>query len=297
MNPRFALLAVLGGAISATTGAQDKTASAAPADPAAVLQSCSGHKFETTVVATTLDGKPRSQKVKICGVAGQTDADWKRTLEDAIEKTQANEKMQPSVKEQIVTALRLEIGRLETGVAVPVAGGSATALSGVVNVPKLPVSKAPAAPIRPANPAPPRPLEQDYASLKPLPPPLPPAAAAAAAASIPRLPSPRIKLFCSRQGERGTSECDDVYVNTIFTIQADEALAPGTSLRFVRKGDDRANLDLAQMRAGQSIRVRLPNPVCLGVTRSTLDIQVLRSAKGAAVPQVVDTYGPYYLHC
>ena len=85
-----------------------------------------------------------------------------------------------------------------------------------------------------------------------------------------------------------TEECGDVYQNTVFTIRADELLTGGTSLRFLRKGDDRGDVELAQMKPGQTVRIALPKRVCTGVNRSTLEIQVLRRPQGSAAPQVVD---------
>ena len=70
-----------------------------------LADSCSGHKFETTVVT----GPGRGSKVKICGEPGQTDAQWIVTLQDSIRKAEADPDMAPHVKEQLVAALRTEI--------------------------------------------------------------------------------------------------------------------------------------------------------------------------------------------
>ena len=294
MTARLALIAVAV-ALAVSGPARAEEGQAAP-DKAALIESCADRKFET-VVTTTVDGKPHGQKVKICGVAGQSDEDWKRTLVDAVRKVEANEKMAASVREQIISALKLEIAKLDTAAIRPAtAVGTATLMRDLPGLPKAGAPKTP--PQRVAPPAP-RSLEQDYGSLKPLPPPLPPVTTSLAAASAAsRLARPRIKLLCSRQTDvRGTEECGDVYLNTIFTITADEPLTPGTSLRFLRKGDDRGDVEIAQMNAGQSIRVGLPKRVCTGVNQSSLEIQVLRQPQGAGSPQVVDSHGPYYLRC
>jgi hypothetical protein len=295
MSARLALISVAAGV--AFPMAASAQGAGAPADKSALIESCADRKFET-IVTTTVDGKPHGQKVKICGVSGQSDEDWKRTLEDAIKKVEANDKMATSTREQIISALKLEIAKLDTAAVRP-----ATALGSVTPIPgltELPKGGASAAPVRRTAPPEPRSLEQDYGSLKPLPPPLPPVTASLAPASTlaaARLPAPRIKLLCSSPADlRGTEECGDVYQNTIFTVRADEALTPGTSLRFSRKGDDRADVDIAQMKPGQSVRIALPKQVCTGVNRSSLEIQVMRRGKGGA-PQVVDTHGPYYLRC
>ena len=296
MFPRVALIAVSGAALLTSAAfAQVKEPAASASDGAAPRQSCEHRKFETRI-ATEVDGKLRSQTVTICGIPNQTDAAWKRTLEDAAAKVEANEKMSPSVKQQILTALKVEITRLDMAKS-GLASGSTTQIPGLLNAPKT-ATIAPATPTRPA-PAPVRPLERDYGNLKPLPPPLPPAAAAATATAtyLPSLPSPRIKVLCSTQYDpRGTEECDDLYPSTIITIRADEALAGDTSLRFLRKGDERGDVTLAALQKGQMMRVPLPRGVCTGVTRGTVEIQVMRKAPTGA-KQVVDALGPYDLRC
>src|SRR5438105_3282152 len=120
------------------------------AKPAAVpqlMQSCDAHKFET-IVHAVVDGEPHDSKVKLCGVEGQSDAEWIKTLRDAIHKLQANKDMAPAVREQIVTAINAEIGRLSIV-------GSAPTLSVM----------------RETAPAAAAPLARDYSSLPPLPPP------------------------------------------------------------------------------------------------------------------------------
>lgn len=296
MFPRLALTALLGAALPAAAFAQDEAASPRAAT-GALIQSCADRKFETTVTAT-VNGKPRNQNVKICGVPGQTEQAWKRTLEDAVSKVEANEKMAPAVKQQIITALKLEIGRLDIASAAPVTGGSATPLlDSLAPIPAKPIASAPLVPVRPATPPAPRPLERDYGNLKPLPAPLPPTAAVAATTRLSPLASPRIRLLCSAQHDpHSTEECDNVYSSTVLTIRADEPLSGDTSLRFLRKGDVRDDIELAQMAAGQARRIRLPARVCAGVTRGTLEIQVMRKAPTGA-RQVVDALGPYDLRC
>src|SRR5438105_8116102 len=84
------------------------------AKPAAVpqlMQSCDAHKFET-IVHAVVDGQPRDSKVKLCGVEGQSDSAWIKTLRDAIAKLEANKEMDAPVRNQIVTAIQTEISRL-----------------------------------------------------------------------------------------------------------------------------------------------------------------------------------------
>jgi hypothetical protein len=81
-----------------------------------------------------------------------------------------------------------------------------------------------------------------------------------------------------------------------MTVRADEDLASGTLLRFLRRGDFRGEVALAQMRKGQSRRFKLPQPLCAGVSSSKVEVQILgRAANGTN--QVADTLGPYQLRC
>src|SRR5437762_90137 len=91
---------------------------APPVQMQKLLQSCDAHKFET-IVEVAGAGEVRHSRVKLCGTEGQSDADWIKTLEDAVAKTSVNLQMPAPVRDQIVSALRAEIGRLN-------AGGSAT---------------------------------------------------------------------------------------------------------------------------------------------------------------------------
>jgi len=77
----------------------------APAPEQKLIQNCDAHKFET-VVDTMVDGQPRKSKVKLCGVEGQSDAEWIGTLKDAIRKVEANKEMPGAQREQIVAAMR-----------------------------------------------------------------------------------------------------------------------------------------------------------------------------------------------
>ena len=86
------------------------------------VQDCSARKFET-FVERVVDGAPRKSRVKLCGKAGQTDADWIATLEDAIAKVRENIEMPPDARNQIVAAVSAEITRLRD----PAAAASASA--------------------------------------------------------------------------------------------------------------------------------------------------------------------------
>lgn len=283
-----ALLATAGAA-----AAPDKGGSAAK-----VIQSCDAHKFETVVTAT-VDGQPRQSKVKLCGVEGQTEAAWIKTLRDATRKIDADTQMDPAVRTQIKTAIDAEIARLTITSAVPGAQGVA-------------VSAAPSATALP----PPRrsadsPIAQDFAALPPLPtePPPPPhllgsetngPAIAAAETGTPHTvrpslaagPAPKLSLACHAPGDLGgEAPCAEFEQETMLTVRADDRIAAGAALRFVRNGQDRAEVDLAALAKGQSQRVALPREVCAGFGAGRLEVQLVQNGS------VVRSDGPYPLRC
>lgn len=259
-----------------------------PASPEAqaLIANCNAHKFETTVMVTGPDGKPKQSQVKICGQAGQSDTDWVKTLRDAVDKVSANPGMSPSVKQQITGALQDEIGRL-TGQAANAA---------IAPVPNLapPAVAAPAA--RPPEYAtlPPIPTARppEYAALPPMP--TAPTLAPPRLLGTPATPvaRPRLTIRCLTPGDlAGEAPCLTLERDTLLTVRADENLAPGFALRFLRKGDDRGELALAAMPKGRSVRFKLPTEVCRGVSGSRVTIEVL--SRGA----VADSLGPYDLRC
>jgi len=117
--------------------------------------------------------------------------------------------------------------------------------------------------------------------------------------AAPLLTKPRLDIQCFTPGEVGLGgPCISLERDTMLMVRADENVAGRTSLRFLRKGDVRAELTLAPMRKGQSRRFDLPSQLCAGVASSVVEIQILsRSAGGAGANQVVDTLGPYQLRC
>jgi len=255
-----------------------------------VIAACAAHKFET-IVHTTVAGKPHASKVKLCGKVGQTDADWLATLRDAVSKVAVNPSMSAEAKDQIITALNLEITKVEGATKSNSPGAIILALP---PVPKAapPVSGEASAPT--AGPSLSGPVE--YSVLPPLPAPTPGSSAAPPALSLPTLPAPKMTFRCLAMNTLNTEgPCDLLERETLLTVRADENIPGGTSLRFLRRGDDRGEIDVSAMRAGQSRRFSLPPRLCAGVSGSRVEIQIVRTSSGR--PQVVDTRGPFELRC
>lgn len=277
------LFLAAGANASAQNGAP---ASAATDEPSAALkslvQNCSAHKFETTIEVRGEDGKREPRKVRMCGTEGQSDADWILTLNDAAMKTAASS-MPQEAKNQIIAAVSAEVARLKAAAPPLPAGATAVRSPGVSTA---------------------SPISRDYASLPPLPNPAnvaPPSVLAptsiAAAGSIERTapasasvslgPAPRLTLRCATTGDRDRPvECDSIEPNTLLVLRADEALPKGLQMRFLRRGTQRAELDLPPLKPGQTTTLRVPTGVCAGVTYSKVEIQ----AGGGSI-------GQYDLRC
>lgn len=271
----------------------------APASAAAqIVQNCDAHKFET-VVTEMVDGQPHQSKVKLCGKDGQTDAEWIGTLKDAVAKLQANDQMPKPVRDQIVTALNTEIARIEIRGSAPLTGSQSASKDSVLDTisglpPVLqskPAEIAALPPVRkPASEAP----AAEYAALPPLPTAPPPPThvlAGGPGASTAALPEPRMTLTCYTPGAGAEGPCTDFTRETMLTVRADEDLPANTELRFVRDGDPKADVELAQLKRGRSMQFTVPGDVCRHVVGGKLELRVVRSG------QEVGSDGPYNLSC
>lgn len=285
----FALALAAAPAAVATAPAEG----APPAEAQRLIEDCNAHRFETTISVKS-GGVPRQSKVKFCGVTGQSDAEWIGTLRDAIVKVEGNPKMPPSAKEQIISAVKIEIVRL--GASVAPAASAASPAPALVNAPALPAPRA-----TPSNAAP------QYSALPPFPPPPvagQPAAAlaglaptAAAAPAPPPLPRPKLSFTCFSAGDIANGPCFGFDRDTILTARAGEPLKD-TMLRFVRNGEVRADYPLPPLAKGRSTRLKLPREVCARVVGGSLTIRIVRGPAGKPqYAQVVGTEGPYNLRC
>jgi hypothetical protein len=263
---------------SGLIGAQAVTAAAPPAAAQSLLQNCDAHKFET-IVETKIDGIPRRSKLKLCGNEGQSDADWIKTLKDASDKAKANVQMQKGMRDQIVAAIEIEIARLNAA--------AGTTVSGAMPAPRQTIK-----PI----------ASSDYAPLPPLP--TAPTAPTKVLATGPDgnpvfLPQPKLSFSCFNPNDIvGDGPCTGFERETMLTVLAGENLPAGTSIRFVRDGDAKADVQLAQLQRGKSMRFSLPSDVCSHSGGGTLEIRIVRSTKETGPSgQVVGKDGPYNLRC
>jgi hypothetical protein len=270
---------------------------AVPPDSAAaqLLRNCDAHKFET-VVHDVVDGHPQASSVKLCGKEGQSDADWIGTLKDAIAKLNANKDMPQAVRDQIVTALRTEIARLDGSgplLSNPSARGT-SAFTTLTPAGPLPQKTTESASLPPARkPGPGSAISDDYPVLPTIPTP-PPAPAqvlsGAVGASLPLLPPPRMSLTCFTPGE-AEGPCSGFTRETQITVRAGEDLPAGTAVRFVRDSDSTADVDLPQLKKGRSATFNVPADVCRHVVGGKLELRIVRQG------QEVGSEGPFNLNC
>lgn len=298
MKGRIILVStILSLAVAASAAPQKSSESAAPtpsSNAVQLMQSCDAHRFET-VVRTVVDGQAGQSKVKLCGKEGQSDADWILTLKDAVSKLKANEDMPADERSQIIAALNSEITRLEAGGAAMLTSPSTsktTALDGISPLPPLPRRGQSGSPMVPRETSPSLP-SRDYAALPPLPtaPPAPTRVlVGGAGASMPLLPKPKMSLSCYSPGG-AEGPCDGFTRYTLIIVRAGEDLPADTSLRFVRDGDPKADVQLAQIKKGGSMRFAVPTDVCRHAVGGKLELRIVRAG------QEVGTDGPYDLEC
>lgn len=264
-------------ALVAMAGGSAAQSNKQPTQIQPVAQNCDAHRFEATIQLTGPDGQKRSSKVKMCGTIGQSDADWIRTLQDAVKKTSLSPQMPAAVKEQIIAAVNAEIERL-TAPALALPGGTDLAkLSG----PKPATSDVP--------------LSRDFGGLPPLPtttvaPPNVLGGGGVGGAPV------RLTLRCALAGDEARpTDCDTIDKDTVMVLRADEAFPRGVEMRFMRSGEQRAEVDLPALRVGQTANIRLPANVCRGVVRSRVEVRAL----GANSPSgtMAGLIGEYDLRC
>ena len=248
-----------------------------------------------------VDGQPHQSKVKLCGKTGQSDNEWIATLKDAIAKLNANKEMAAAVRDQIVSALNAEILRLQTGIEVfgretsKGSGAKQSVLDGISPIQGLPARKqSQAGTLPPPRQTAPSGSAREYAALPPLPtaPPAPThVVVGGVSASAPMLPKPRMTLSCFTPGETPEGPCTGFTRDTLLTVRAGEDLPANTSLRFVRDGDPKADVLLAQLKKGKSMRLAVPTDVCRHVVGGSLELRIVRAG------QEVASDGPYNLNC
>lgn len=236
-------------------------------DAARIVADCSARKFESSIEIDK-NGQKRLTRFKLCSAKDSDDAAWVKVLQDAKAKIAAHPDISPESKASIASQLDIEIAKY----------------GGTHPQPTMPVAVQQTPSIWTTAPPP----------VKLTPPATAPAASVMAApvASASIAAKPRLTIRCLEPGESGAgSACSSLNRATRLQVRADADLGQGVSLRFLRRGDMRGEIALAQMHQGELYRSKLPPELCSGVASSKVEIQVMGGK------QVVDTLGPYNLRC
>ncbi len=243
--------------------------------------------------------QPHLTRITLCGPKDATSTDLVKMFDSAVTALSRNSKLAPEKRLDLIAQIRAKAEEFRP------AGSAAPPSPTLVVAPAI-NSAAPSKETGPIE----RPPE--YASLPPLPPPLPVGTSTVAAStgssavmasgparpSVPRLSAPRLAIECvNLQDLGGAGDCSMIDRETQVVVRAQDAVPAQTALRFVRRGDTRAEVELAQLSRGKSMQFALPGEVCSGVSSSRVEIQVVRRAGTNSASQVVDTVGPYLLHC
>jgi hypothetical protein len=243
--------------------------------------------------------EPHLTRITLCGPKDGTSSDLVKMFDSAVTALSRNTKLATEKRADLIAQIRLKAEQYRpAGSAAP----PAPALTVAPAITDLAPPKATGPVERPP----------EYASLPPLPPPLPigtPVAGASTGGAafsaagpksppVPRLSAPRLAIECvNLQDLGGAGDCSLIERETQVVVRAQDAVPALTALRFVRRGETRAEVELAQLSRGKSTQFALPGEVCSGVSSSRVEIQVVRRASSNSAGQVVDSLGPYLLHC
>ena len=275
MTSRLALIGVAAALCSAASLAQQPEGATEKASP------CEGELF---VFQTGPTG--HVAKVTLCSKKDATSDDLVKMFESAATALSQNHRMAPEKRNDLVLQMRAKAAEFQRG-------KSSVATAALDPAPTTAIL----APLRPATPVERSP---EYTVLPPLPAPKPSVSAStlgSASASL-ALSKPQLRIECLNQADlAGAGPCDSLERETILKVRAGDAIPSGTSLRFLRRGDLRAEIQLAQLARGKTAQFVLPREVCSGVAESKVEIQIVRRAKAGDAGQVVDSMGPYFLRC
>ena len=283
MALRLELIAVAAAVFSGAAHAEQATTEPAKAPP-----SCEGQIF-------TFEAGPAGHvaKVTLCSKKDPTPDELAKMFESAASALAQNLRMAPEKRNNLIAQMKAKAA--EARGTSSAAGLPTMALQTPIAPSTTPVT---------AGPAPLRPITADdrapeYSSLPPLPTPTPVVGASTAAASTASfLSKPQLTIVCLNQaGLAGAAPCDSLERETILSVRAGDGVPAGTSMRFLRRGDLRAEVQLAGLARGKAKQFSLPREVCAGVVESKVEIQIVRRAKAADAGQVVDSMGPYFLRC
>lgn len=247
---------------------------------------CAGEKFEFVAGEA-----PDVTKVTLCSDAGASKHEIVMMLEAAMTKIQAHKALSAAKREEFVSEIQAKVAELRGAAPATAPETAATSVTTAIEPP----AKAPV-------------MGDEVSMLPPLPGPkdTPPSASVLPAPKttstsvsiLPKAPAaasavkPRLSIECYTPGQIGNGgPCVQLARDTILTVRADANVPAGTALRFLRQGENRGEIAVAQMRKGRSVRLPVPDSVCSGVVTSEVQVQVVGGG------QVADSIGPFLIRC
>lgn len=242
------------------------------------LANCGSRKFES-IAEFPVDGKMKRSRLELCAADSETNAEWIAKLEKAEASIKAQSKLPESARFKLLSDLRVEIDRLKSGTSIlPVQGDIstiATAKTGV-SVPKSDFEVA-ALPAMPTAKKGPNTKFDPTKNVRPL------------------TQRPQLSITCMSPGG-ATARCTRMGRDTALEILAEEDLASAVTLQFRRTDANReAEVRLAQLKRGDSVRTAVPAEICKGVVLAEFDVQVTGAGSGGL--RYSDVVGPFEKRC
>jgi hypothetical protein len=244
------------------------------------LATCGSRKFES-VAEFSVAGKVKRSRLALCAQDSETNAEWIAKLEKARVSVQAQSSIPESARFKLLSDLGAEIDRLKNPPSI-------IAVNGDVDISAKPKAKAEAAIPKndfaistlPSMPTPKKGANTKFDPTKPV---------------RPLTKKPQLTINCLNPGG-APARCTRMALDTALEVSADEDLASTVTLLFRRLDADRSGeVRLAQLKRGDSIKLKVPAEICKGVVLAEFDVQV--TGPGSDGLRYSDVVGPFEKRC
>jgi hypothetical protein len=242
------------------------------------LATCGSRKFES-VAEFPVDGKMKRSRLELCAADSESAEQWIGKLEKAEASIKVQTGIPESARFKLLSDLRAEIDRLKGGPSILAVQGDISALAtpkAAVSVPKSDFAIAA---------LPPMPTARKGPSTKFDP----------AKAVTPLTKKPQLAIACT-SSSGATARCTRMGKDAALEIVAEEDLESVVTLQFRRADANReAEVRLAQLKRGDSVRLNVPAEICKGVVLAEFDVQV--TGPGSDGVRYSDLVGPFEKRC
>ncbi|HET7708648.1 MAG TPA: hypothetical protein VFK50_03825 [Sphingomicrobium sp.] len=249
------------------------------------LAKCGSRKFES-VAEFQVDGKMKRSRLTLCAAESDSAEEWIATLEKNESAIKAQSRLPESARFKLLSDLRAEIDRLKGGQGIVAVKGDLIAVKGDLGIGAKPKSEVTvpksdfAVSTLPAMPVAKTVVSRAFDPKK---------------AATPLTRRPQLAIKCLNPGG-AAARCSFMAVDTAIEIEAEEDLASAVTLHFRRTDSNReGEVRLAQLKRGDTVRLRVPPEICKGVVRAEFDVQV--SGAGSGGLRYSDVVGPFEKRC